>query len=111
LPNGKVESLKQVGYPLGAARKRKVKFDELQLPAKCRLVMFSDGFVEAMNPEGEFFGYERLESAVSNLAMGQSPKDFIREIQNQVRKYSMGVPWGDDVTMVVVDYDAAKRFD
>ncbi len=109
LPDGHVESLKQVGYPLGAAKKRKVKFDELVLPDRCRLVMFSDGFVEAMNPEGEFFGYERLESLISSLAMDFTAKEFIEKIQESLRAYSKGVPWGDDVTMVVLDYDSKQN--
>lgn len=99
-----IETLKQTGYPLGASKKKKFKFDTVRLPDKCRIVMFSDGVIEALNDQVEPFGYERLEELLLKLGHHMPRKDFIHEIFAQVRTFAGGVPWDDDVTVVVLDY-------
>lgn len=98
-----VEILKQVGYPLGAAKKKTFKFETLHLPAQCRLLMFSDGIIEAMNPAGEPFGYERLEALVKKLGWKLDREIFIESVYEELRAFTSGVPWGDDATLVVLD--------
>lgn len=102
--DGSIESLRIIGYPLGAARRKTFKAESLQLPEECRLVMFSDGVVEAMNDRNEPFGYERLERLVKKLGCHCSREEFFEGIYSAVKKFSGSVPWGDDVTVALLDY-------
>ena len=106
--NGSVEAIKQIGYPLGAAKKKTLKFAEMLLPDRCRLVMFSDGVVEAMNEDNQPFGYERLERLVKKLGCHISNEEFFAAVYCEVRKFAGTVPWGDDVTVALLDYDRSK---
>jgi serine phosphatase RsbU (regulator of sigma subunit) len=102
--DGSVESLRIIGYPLGAARRKSFKSETIQLPEECRLVMFSDGVVEAMNDRDEPFGYERLECLVKEMGCRCSREQFFDGIYSAVRKFSGTVPWADDVTVALLDY-------
>ncbi|EKD83778.1 MAG: HAMP protein, partial [uncultured bacterium] len=103
--DGSIEAIKQIGYPLGAARKKTLKFSEVQLPARCRLVMFSDGVVEAMNEKNDQFGYDRLERLIKKLGLHISNEEFFVAVYSEVRKFAGTVPWGDDVTVALLDYN------
>lgn len=102
--DGKTEILKLTGYPLGAAKKKKFKASSIRLPDQCRLVMFSDGIIEAMNNNSEPFGYERMEALVSKLGCQIKPQEFIDSVYKHLRHYSQDRQWDDDVTIVILDY-------
>lgn len=102
--DGSVEFIRLIGYPLGVARRKTYKAEKISLPARCRLVMFSDGVVEAMNERGEQFGYERLEALVRKLGLNCSREEFFAGIYGAVKEFSGPVPWGDDVTVALLDY-------
>lgn len=103
--DGKTEIVKLTGYPLGAAKRKKFKASTIQLPDQCRLVMFSDGIIEAMNNKSEPFGYERMEALVSELGCQIKAKEFIDSVYRHLRVYSQDQPWDDDVTIVILDYN------
>lgn len=106
--DGSVEPIKLIGYPLGAARKKTLKYAELQLPDRCRLVMFSDGVVEAMNEDNQPFGYERLERLVKKLGWRISNEEFFAALFLEIGAFSGTVPWADDVTVALLDYNRTK---
>ncbi len=102
--DGSVEFIRLIGYPLGVARRKTYKIEKIKLPPRCRLVMFSDGVVEAMNDRGEQFGYDRLEALVKSLGLSCSREEFFAGIYRAVKEFSGAVPWGDDVTVALLDY-------
>lgn len=102
--DGSVTFIKLIGYPLGVAKRKTYKAEKISLPARCRLVMFSDGVVEAMNDRGEQFGYDRLEALVKQLGLNCSREEFFAGIYGAVKEFSGTVPWGDDVTVALLDY-------
>jgi sigma-B regulation protein RsbU (phosphoserine phosphatase) len=106
--DGGIESIRQIGYPLGAARKKTLKYLEMQLPHRCRIVMFSDGVVEAMNEDKHPFGYDRLEQLIKTLGWQISNEEFFAAVYGELKRFSGTVPWSDDVTLAVVDYDRSK---
>ena len=97
-------SLKQVGYPLGASKRGKFKLAKIKLPENCRIVLFSDGFIEAVDQEGMQFGYERLEKLFNKLGHNINRKEFIEKAYAELKLFTGAVPWDDDVTLVVVDF-------
>ena len=65
------------------------------------LLIFSDGITEALNPEGEEFGEERLlEILIENS--NESAENQIEKIVSAVDEYSKNLAQGDDITLVVV---------
>src|SRR5690606_4974652 len=102
--DGSVAFIKLIGYPLGVAKRKAYKAEKISLPARCRLVLFSDGVVEAMNDRGEQFGYDRLEALVKELGLSCSREEFFAVIYGAVKEFSVTVPCGDDVTVALLDY-------
>jgi len=90
------------GYPLGSRGKgsfpsRKIVFEE---PA--RLIVYSDGIIEATNFSQEYFGYERM-LELCGKTRTLSPELAIDEIFANVRRWSGRTEPEDDQTLVVLD--------
>lgn len=63
--------------------------------------MYTDGLVEAMNPEDELYGYDRL---ISKLIMfnDQSCDIIINNIMDDVKEFCRGRKFNDDITILVI---------
>lgn len=64
------------------------------------LVLFSDGIVEAENATEEIFGENRLREVVETHGH-RPPSDLKQQIIDAVEAFSQGVPYVDDVTLLV----------
>jgi len=67
-----------------------------------RLVLFTDGFIEAKDPSGELFGEERLAELLLRFAP-MDPATLEDELIGEVERFAAG-KLGDDLTMLVVEY-------
>ena len=67
-----------------------------------RLVLFTDGFIEAKDSTGELFGDERLAELLIRLAP-LDPSALEEELVGEVERFAAG-KLGDDLTMLVVEY-------
>ncbi len=65
------------------------------------LVMASDGFIEWRNPQGEFYGDDRLAAAIQRELSREAP-DLIQALYADVVAFAQGRPAADDLTMVVL---------
>ncbi|HJR44649.1 MAG TPA: SpoIIE family protein phosphatase [Actinomycetota bacterium] len=70
-----------------------------------RLVLFTDGFLEAKSPEGEVFGDHRLAETFVKLASLDSAV-LGEELVAVVEQFAAG-KLDDDLTMLVIDYRGA----
>ena len=76
---------------------------KLDLHSGDLLVIYSDGFSEAMNRRFEEFGEERLLEVVTAARdLGLSPEELIERSFEAVRQHSDGAPQTDDMTMVAL---------
>lgn len=90
------------GVPLGIERElRTVETRQIVLGANDLLVLLTDGFFEAVSPDGEAFGVERVARI---LAAGYrlGPAEIIDEIRMEVFRFVGDQPQRDDLTAVVV---------
>lgn len=101
---GNVTKVSVIGYPLGSAKRAKFKQDTVKLPDRCRIVLYSDGMIEAMNSDGEPFGYDRFEELVKDMACNNTIEEFRERIYKELHNFSDPVPWNDDCSIAVVDY-------
>jgi serine phosphatase RsbU (regulator of sigma subunit) len=97
---GAADELMARGMPLGLMPGMGYEEKEIKLGAGDRTLFYSDGLVEAHNPEGEMFGFPRLQALVAGHAEGEPLVDFVME-----ELYSFtGERWEqeDDITLVTL---------
>lgn len=70
------------------------------------LVLFSDGVSEAMDPDQNEYGIERLKKAVGESPAG-SVSDLQEAILESVRQFARGERQADDVTLLLLRYTGA----
>ena len=98
--SGDADELMARGMPLGLMPGMGYEEKEIILGAGDRALFYSDGLVEAHNPEGEMFGFPRLQALVAKHAEGEPLVDFLME-----ELYSFtGERWEqeDDITLVTL---------
>jgi serine phosphatase RsbU (regulator of sigma subunit) len=70
-----------------------------------RLLLYSDGLVEARDPSGTPFGHERLRAALETHR-GDAGPDVLRGLLAELDRYLAGQPLADDLTIVLVEHRA-----
>jgi sigma-B regulation protein RsbU (phosphoserine phosphatase) len=83
--------------------KKDVVFEEkcVQLSKGDKVLLYTDGVIEARNPDGEFFGVARLCELFSSQRL-ESPETTIDNILEALHTFCSGQSFDDDVTMVVL---------
>jgi serine phosphatase RsbU (regulator of sigma subunit) len=72
------------------------------LPPGSRIVLYTDGATDTVNPHGERFGRERLRESMRSL--GQYPaQEFCETIFETLVQFQDGSPQADDMAMVAID--------
>ena len=105
LRNGTVTEISENGLLLGAAENATYSDKTMALEPGDRLLLYTDGLVEARNAEGELFGDERLNAAFHNTK-GLAPKETADRIVASVERW--GKAQDDDLTVLVCDYLGAE---
>jgi phosphoserine phosphatase RsbU/P len=101
---GKMEVLSSWGFPLGVRRRDPFREHTVEFTAGDRLVLYSDGLIEAVDDDGEPFGFDRFEQVIK--ANGHLSADEIKKaLLHAVRKFTRNRPPEDDQTLVVVAFE------
>lgn len=87
------------GLPLGIDQRSVYKDDRLQLAAGDRLVLFTDGITEGINPAREMFGEPRFDELLR--APTARAAEFLDHLVHSVRAFRAGQPPRDDETCLV----------
>ena len=98
---GVVDYIESFGLPLGSMQSSRYRQSVVPLLPGDRILVVSDGIVEAMNGAAEIWGFERLERTFGQ-AGGSDPLNIIRVILAEVEAFTAGAPQHDDLTMVIV---------
>jgi sigma-B regulation protein RsbU (phosphoserine phosphatase) len=100
--NGTVERLDQAGGTVvGLLPECAYEQAELFLAPGDLLVIYTDGFSEAMSPSLEEWGEERLIETVAACG-GLPARDTITHIMHSADAFAAGAPQSDDMTLVVL---------
>jgi hypothetical protein len=107
--DGVVQELNDVpsACPMGVDLLGEVEAAEVSLRVGDRVLLYSDGVVEARAPSGEHLEFERLVDLVESHTHEHSPEELASRLIDEVLRHSAG-PLRDDATVVVVDYEGAK---
>jgi predicted ester cyclase len=98
--NGDAEELRARGMPLGLMSGMGYEEKETILNNGETALLYSDGLVEAHNPQGEMFGFPKLRALVAEHSAERALEDFLVE-----ELYSfVGVGWEqeDDITLLTL---------
>jgi sigma-B regulation protein RsbU (phosphoserine phosphatase) len=98
---GAIEELMASSLPMGNHLCRPASL-ERPFAADSRLILYSDGLVEAVSPDGEPFGYQRLGGIVT-AATDFSGAGLTACILDALAEFTDGVPTADDLTILVVE--------
>src|ERR671913_16566 len=98
--DGDAEELRARGMPLGLMPGMSYEEKETILEAGEAALFYSDGLVEAHNPEGEMFGFPRLRALVAEHAEEKSLEEtLLEELYCFVGK---GWEQEDDITLLTL---------
>ena len=94
------EELRARGMPLGLMPEMSYEEKEAMLGAGEAVLFYSDGLVEAHHPEGEMFGFPRLQTLVAQYADEGALVNFLME---ELHSFT-GEGWEqeDDITLVTL---------
>lgn len=96
---GEVERLTSTGPPLGLLENASFTARATELVPGDLLLIYTDGISEAVNPEDEEFGIERLVEVAREYHVAPLP-ELRRAIEQAVDDFVRNVPYADDRTLV-----------
>jgi phosphoserine phosphatase RsbU/P len=100
-PNGTVHMLPKGGLPLGVQRQSVYPTVDFSLQPGHTLVLYTDGISEAMNPDQEEFGEQRLQQSATGLSNSSAQK-VIDGLLQSVEQFRASAATHDDQTLVVI---------
>lgn len=97
---GGVEELPATGVPIALLPAAAYGSREAQVEPGDLVFLYTDGLVEAVNPDGEEFGLKRLAATVAReRAAGCA--GLAAAVQRELEEFVRGVPFGDDRTFLL----------
>lgn len=103
--SGKTESLQPPGIALGIDTgtifDQVLQVQSFQLDPGDFLVLYTDGVIEAMDPDGNEYTSERFID-VFEKASGSSAREIVREVLADVNRHTKGGEASDDITLLVL---------
>jgi serine phosphatase RsbU (regulator of sigma subunit)/anti-sigma regulatory factor (Ser/Thr protein kinase)/TolA-binding protein len=104
------------GFPIGIQLpekdlfRRSIESETIELTKDDILLLYTDGITEAMNPNRELFGEERLQDVLRNN--GHMPvKDFVEKLKLSIYSFTEGTQQYDDITLVAVKEESSREAD
>ena len=98
---GDVERLAATGPPLGLLPAAEFRRGESSFAPGDLLLVYTDGISEAIDPDDEEFGLDRLEG-VAREHRGASLEALRDAVENALDEFANGVPYADDRTLVLL---------
>ncbi len=101
--NGTFQEMKLPGLPLGIDDSIEYQEKVMKIKPGTSIVFYTDGVVEAMNSEGEMYGFERMKDAlIANQHL--EPRLMVDNMMSEVANFTEGAPQSDDITVVVLHH-------
>ncbi|WP_322512676.1 SpoIIE family protein phosphatase [Chloroflexus sp.] len=97
-----IEELSEGALPIGVVAGQMYEVREFQLAPGEKLVAFSDGITEAMNPSNELFGDARWQALLREQAHCAAA-DLVAAAVAAVDAFASGAPQADDMTLLIVE--------
>ena len=83
----RLEALSSWGFPLGVRRREPFMEHSVDFESGDRLILYSDGLIEAIDDDGDPYGFERFEKTI--LSCGHMhAEDIKKTLLNSIRKFT-----------------------
>jgi len=107
--DGQADELRARGMPLGLMTGMSYEEKGVVLEKGESALFYSDGLVEAHDPEGEMFGFPRLRRLVAEHAAEEG--SLVGFLMDELRSFTGGDGWEqeDDITLVTLQRSVASR--
>ncbi len=93
--------LKPTGAAIGLMDDYRVGLESVQLQEGDTLLLYTDGIIEALNPQGtEQFGYDRLADLMQQNE-GLSANELAQKIRQALTDFTQTTMLADDITLIV----------
>jgi hypothetical protein len=102
--NGKLEALSSWGFPLGVRRRDPFREHVAAFAPGDRLILYSDGLIEALDDDGNPFGFDRFEQVLRDCG-ARSAEEIKNALLKSIRKFTRNRPPEDDQTLVVLSFE------
>ena len=104
-----VQELDTQGYFLGVFEKSEYEEKEIQLEPGDKILLYTDGVIEAQDKRGKEFGRSRLAQCFQDISKKvQAPNQIIEKIYSEVIKFSGREDFNDDLTLLLMEYQLNK---
>lgn len=101
--NGAITEIQVDAYPLGVRAESQYEAISVQLEPGDRIILCSDGLIEAANPQEELFGFERTAATLRAGCSAQlDAGELIDKLFAEVAEFTNNAPPEDDMTCVVL---------
>ena len=101
---GRLEALSSWGFPLGVRRRDPFREHTVCFEPGDRLILYSDGLIEALDDDGNPFGFDRFEQVLRDCGP-KSAEEIKKTLLQSIRKFTRNRPPEDDQTLVVVSFE------
>lgn len=105
-----VEKLDSMGFFIGAFQDVNYEMESITLEVGDRLLLFTDGIIEARNEEDEFYEYERLLEYIERHSQ-EPTKDFVDGLIEDVNKFCGTRAPDDDRAILYIEYASRVSLD
>jgi len=97
---GVKKRLDPTGPAVGVMPETKFEIQQAQIDMEDILIGYTDGVIEALAPNGDFFTRKRLLSILEQTT--SSASDLVDRIKTSVSTHVQNAPPSDDITMLAV---------
>jgi serine phosphatase RsbU (regulator of sigma subunit)/anti-sigma regulatory factor (Ser/Thr protein kinase) len=98
-----VKGLSPEGMPLGILADAVFVSETIDLPANCRVLLYTDGLTEAMDATGERFGQERLMDWLQERRGQARPaRELQEELADRLTRFQVKTGLNDDQTFLIM---------
>jgi len=99
---GERQELQTGGTVLGILESTTFDEETVRLHPGDRVLLYTDGITEAVDPSGELFGEDRLHQAMAGIPREVSARDTIAALLERVRAFTGDIEPADDMTVLVL---------
>jgi phosphoserine phosphatase RsbU/P len=92
------------GPPLGLVENTVYKAETVALAPGDHLLIVTDGFTEAHDPQNEVYGEARVEAFLTNISSSEG--DLLKRLAREVRTFEAGRPAFDDMAALLLSFSA-----
>jgi serine phosphatase RsbU (regulator of sigma subunit) len=102
------DAFKEGSFPVGLVPEAEYVVSRHRLELGDTLVLFSDGVTEAMDPEDELYGMNRLRDVLTGTTEDCPLEELKKQVLESVENFTRGARQADDLTLLLVRYRGAK---